>query len=378
MARRYMRKLPLSTNVAAKLDEISLSINTFKDDYATRLSEVERYLARMKDPANDNRQPDEFSPGHALAATEAFKQLDGGRMRGRASVEMAAITSGVGTVGAGTSAGTSLVPGHRVPGIVTPAERAFTVRDLIAPGKTGLASIEYVRETGYTNNARPVTEGETKPTSDLTFNMVTTPVRTIAHLFDASLQILADAPTLASYIDVRATYGLKLKEEDQLLFGNGTGQNLHGILPQATEFDTGLRKVGDTKIDILRRAILQVRQAEYRASGIILNPDDVADIETTKDDQGRYIYINVVEGGTNRMWKLPIVETTVMPTGEFAVGAWNIAAQVFDRQQAVLEVSTEHADNFAKNMCTFRAEERLALAVYRPESFVHGEFDLST
>lgn len=368
----------MSTNVAAKLDEISLSINTFKDDYATRLSEVERYLARMKDPANDNRQPDEFSPGHALAATEAFKQLDGGRMRGRASVEMAAITSGVGTVGAGTSAGTSLVPGHRVPGIVTPAERAFTVRDLIAPGKTGLASIEYVRETGYTNNARPVTEGETKPTSDLTFNMVTTPVRTIAHLFDASLQILADAPTLASYIDVRATYGLKLKEEDQLLFGNGTGQNLHGILPQATEFDTGLRKVGDTKIDILRRAILQVRQAEYRASGIILNPDDVADIETTKDDQGRYIYINVVEGGTNRMWKLPIVETTVMPTGEFAVGAWNIAAQVFDRQQAVLEVSTEHADNFAKNMCTFRAEERLALAVYRPESFVHGEFDLST
>ncbi|MBN8967714.1 MAG: phage major capsid protein [Rhizobiales bacterium] len=366
------------TELATKIGEIADTINDFKDTYGARLSEVERHLARMRIPANDNCNSDEFSPGHALAATEAFKQLDGGRMRGRASVEMAAITSGVGTVGAGTSAGTSLVPGHRVPGIVTPAERAFTVRDLIAPGKTGLASIEYVKETGYTNNARPVTEGQTKPTSDLTFNMVTAPVRTIAHLFDASLQILADAPTLASYIDVRATYGLKLKEEDQLLWGSGAGQNLHGILPQATTFNTGLRKVGDTKIDLLRRAILQVRQAEYRASGIVLHPDDVADIETTKDDHGRYIYINVVEGGNNRIWKLPIVETTAMPTGEFAVGAWNIAAQVFDRQQAVLEVSTEHADNFAKNMCTFRAEERLALAVYRPESFVHGEFDLST
>ncbi|UPJ53336.1 phage major capsid protein [Bradyrhizobium sp. 200] len=366
------------SNVAEKLDEISTSINTFKSEYGTRLTEIERYMARLKVPANDNNAVNEFSLGHALAATEAFKQLDGGRLRGRASVEMATITSGVGTVGAGTSAGTSLVPGHRVPVIITPAERAFTVRDLIAPGKTGLASIEYVKETGFTNNARPVTEGATKPTSDLTFNMVTTPVRTIAHLFDASLQILADAPTLASYIDVRATYGLKLKEEDQLLWGSGVGQNILGILPQATTFDTGLRKVGDTKIDILRRAILQVRQAEYRASGIILNPDDVADIETTKDDQGRYIYINVVEGGSNRLWKLPIVETTVMPSGEFAVGAWNLAAQIFDRQQAVLEVSTEHADNFARNLCTFRCEERLALAVYRPESFVHGEFDVES
>ncbi|KQW22844.1 hypothetical protein ASC80_05750 [Afipia sp. Root123D2] len=363
-------------NSITKLTEVFKEV---REDHSTRLSELERRAARSEDaPYNHSNSSDEFSPGHALASSQSFKLLDGGRVRGRATVEMAAITSGVGTVGAGTSAGTSLVPGHRLPGIIAPAQRVMTVRDLIAPGKTGLASIEYVKETGYTNNARPVTEGQTKPTSELTFNMVTTPVRTIAHLFDASLQILADSDTLASYINVRARYGLTLKEEDQLLWGSGTGQNLHGILPQATEFDTGLRKTGDTKIDLLRRAILQVRQAEYRASGIILHPDDVADIETTKDDNGRYIYINVVEGGTSVMWKLPIVETTAMPTGEFAVGAWNIAAQVFDRQQAVLEVSTEHAENFAKNMCTFRCEERLALAVYRPESFVHGEFDVAS
>lgn len=364
------------SELSQQISEIAENVGKLRGSIETRISELERHVARM--PSNDNVQAVSPSIGHALAATEAFKSLDGGRKRGRASVEMATITSADTTVGAGRSPGTSLVPGHRVPGVVTPAQRTFTVRDLIAPGKTGLASIEYVKETGFTNNARPVTEGETKPTSDLTFNMVTAPVRTIAHLFDASLQILADAPTLASYIDVRAEYGLKLKEEGQLLFGDGTGQNLHGLLPQASTFNTGLRKVGDTKIDILRRAILQVRQAEYRASGIVLNPDDVADIETTKDDGGRYIYINVVEGGTNVIWKLPIVETTVMPSGEFAVGAWNLAAQVFDRQQATLEVSTEHADNFARNLCTFRCEERLALAVYRPESFVHGEFDVAT
>jgi len=217
------------SEIAAKIGEIADNISKFKGEFGSRLFEVERHLAMLRVPNYDDCMSEAPSLGHALAATEAFKQLDGGRVRGRASVEMATITSADTTVGAGRSAGTSLVPGHRVPGIVTPAQRTFTVRDLIAPGKTGLASIEYVKETGYTNNARPVTEGETKPKSDLTFNMVTAPVRTIAHLFDASLQILQDAPTLASYIDARAEYGLKLKEEDQLLFGDGTGQNLHGI-----------------------------------------------------------------------------------------------------------------------------------------------------
>src|SRR5690606_35052034 len=162
------------SELLSKVNEVAENISDMRSKLETRISELERHIART--PSNDNVQAVAPSIGDALAATEAFKALDGGRMRGRASVEMATITSANTTVGAGRSAGTSLVPGHRVPGVVTPAQRAFTVRDLIAPGKTGLASIEYVKETGFTNNARPVTEGQTKPTSDLTFNMVTAPV----------------------------------------------------------------------------------------------------------------------------------------------------------------------------------------------------------
>ncbi|MFT8095018.1 phage major capsid protein, partial [Salmonella enterica] len=82
----------------------------------------------------------------------------------------------------------------------------------------------------------------------------------------------------------------------------GTGQNLLGLIPQATAFNEALRKTGDTKIDTLRRAILQVRVAEYRASAIALNPVDWADIELTKDANGSYIWVNVQEGGVQRLW----------------------------------------------------------------------------
>lgn len=336
-----------------------------------RLQDIEQKMAR-RFAAND--PTDQKSAGEELSESEDFQALQA-RGRGIARIGRKAVTNitsgltGTGGVGAAIQA-------TRVPGIVTSPDREFTVRDLIMPGRTASNAIEYVRETGFQNMAAPQNgEGAAKAQSDLSYGLVTTTVKTIAHWFRASKQVLSDIPLLQSYINGRAIYGLKYKEEEQLLAGDGTGQNLLGLIPQATLFNEALRKTGDTKIDTLRRAILQVRIAEYRASAIALNPVDWADIELTKDANGSYIWVNVQEGGAQRLWKLPVVDSNAVPEGEFLVGAMNIAAQVFDREDAAVEVSTEDGDNFRTNMVTIRAEERLALAVYRPESFVHGEFD---
>ncbi|WP_192980731.1 phage major capsid protein [Pseudomonas sp. EggHat1] len=335
-----------------------------------RLQEVEQKLARRfssNDPAGAKSVGEQFSETDDLKAL-AEKGRGIARMNLKAVTNITSATTGTGGVGVA-------IEPTRVPGIITAPERQFTIRDLIMPGRTGSNAIEFVQESGFQNMAAMVAEGTAKPQSDLSFELKTTTVKTIAHWFRASKQVLADIPLLQSYINGRAIYGLKYKEEEQLIAGDGTGQNLLGLIPQATAFDDGLRKTGDTKIDTLRRAILQVRIAEYRASAIALNPIDWADIELQKDDNGSYIWVNVQEGGTQRMWRLPVVDTNAVPEGEFLVGAMNIAAQVFDREDAAVEVSTEDGANFRENMVTIRAEERLALAVYRPESFVHGEFE---
>ncbi|WP_085696280.1 phage major capsid protein [Pseudomonas sp. B26(2017)] len=333
-----------------------------------RLQDIEQKMAR-RFAANDPL--DSKSLGEQLTDSEDFNSLQT-RGRGIARLRAKAVTD----ITSGSDSAGSIIQATRVPGIVAGPDRPFVVRDLIMPGRTGSNAVEYVQETGFQNMAAvQATEGATKAQSDIKFGLKNTNVVTIAHWFRASKQVLSDIPLLQSYINGRAIYGLKYKEEEQLLAGDGTDGNLLGLIPQATAFNESLRKSGDTKIDTLRRAILQVRVAEYRASAIALNPIDWADIELTKDANGSYIWVNVQEGGVQRMWKLPVVDSNAVPEGEFLVGAMDVAAQVFDREDAAVEVSTEDGDNFRTNMVTIRAEERLALAVYRPESFVHGEFD---
>ncbi|WP_228064820.1 phage major capsid protein [Muribacter muris] len=177
---------------------------------------------------------------------------------------------------------------------------------------------------------------------------------------------------LESYINGRLTYGLKLKEDRMLLSGDGTAGSLTGLMTQAQTFADPAGLANYTLIDQLRLALLQVILAEYPSNGFVLNPIDWAKIELEKDAQGRHIIGNPQSLAQPTLWGVPVVQTQAMASGEFLTGAFNLGAQLFDRQQSGIAVSTENEDDFVKNLVTILCEERLALAIYRPESFVKG------
>jgi len=360
----------LSETDKQAIDEALVGMNEVKG----RLDELEQKTARTGPEGGARVQ----TPGQAYAENDdvkAFMGLSQAQQGGkRVAVEVKAIVSSL-TTDANGSAGDLLVP-MRAP-MVEPVTRRMTIRDLLTPGRTSQPSIQYPKETGYTNNAATVSEttGATKPQSEIKFDIVTTSVTTIAHWLLATRQILDDAPMLESYIDGRLRYGLAYVEENQLLNGAGTGTDLLGINPQATAFAAGTAIVTTpTKIDVLRYAMLQAALAELPATGHVLNPVDWASIETTKDAAGGYIIGNPVGTLAPTLWGLPVVATQAQASGAFLTGAFRMAAQIFDRWDATVAVSTEDSDNFRKNLVTILAEERLALAVYRPEAFIKGTF----
>ena len=330
-----------------------------------RLEDLEQKLAR-----DNGRGEDHMTAGDRFVQDEEFKSFAAqSRPKGRVSVEVKDITSL--TTDAAGSVG-DLVQTQRVGNIPLP-QRRMTIRALLASGTMSGNSLEYEREVGFTNNAAPVAEGATKPQSEIQYTLETATARTIAHWMRASVQILDDAPALRSIIDQRLRYGLAYIEEQQLLNGSGTGQNLEGLITAATAYAAPGGLVADQMIDTIRLGILQVALAEFPANGIVLNPIDWAYIEMLKDGDGKYLLGNPQGTLTPTLWSLPVVPTQAITVDKFLIGAFDLAAQIFDRQNATVEVSTEDGDNFKENMVTIRAEERLALAIYRPEALVYGD-----
>ena len=358
----------LSTATKQLADEALVGMNEAK----ARLDELEQKIARKG--ADDETRPRSIGE-QVLAADEMKAFLASRASRGRASVEVKAIITSLTTDAMG-SAGDLIVP-DRLPGILAPGQRRLTVRDLLTPGRTSSTSVQYVKETGFTNAAATVSEttGALKPQSDIKFDIATSSVTTIAHWVLATRQILDDAPMLQSYIDGRLRYGLALVEENQLLNGGGTGTDLNGIYTQATAFTAPITIPAPvTRIDVLRLAVLKSALAELPTTGAVLHPADWASIELLKETTGAYLIGNPQGALAPTLWSLPIVATQAISQGNFLTGAFRLGAQIFDRWDARVEVSTEDDQNFRKNLVTILAEERLALAVYRPEAFVKGAF----
>jgi HK97 family phage major capsid protein len=312
------------------------------------------------------------SVGEQFVESEKVKDFLGqARPRGRVDMEVKATLTSL-TTGAG-GVGDAIAP-SRLPGVLPLPQRRMTVRDLLSQGQIDGNTLEYVKETGFTNNAAPVAEGALKPSSDIQFDLVSTSAKVIAHWMKASRQVLDDVAQLRSMIDERLLYGLAYVEENQLLNGDGTGQNLLGLIPQATAYAAPITLTSPTSIDMMRLAMLQAALAEYPATGHVMNPVDWAWIETLKDTQGRYIIGNPQGSITPTLWGLPVVTTQAIAVDKFLTGAFRLGAQVFDRWVARVEVATENENDFVMNVLTVLAEERIALAVYRPQSLVFGDF----
>ncbi|OQP32429.1 phage major capsid protein [Pantoea latae] len=359
----------LSEETKAAVDKMASEFNALREAEKTlkaALGDLEQHVANM--PLNAAKKVAE-TVGQVVISNEALKafaaSVEGGK---RVSVPVnAALLS--------TDVADGVVEPQRLPGIdAAPKQRLF-IRDLIAPGRTASPAIFWVQQTGFTNAAKVVPEGTTKPYSDIQFATKITAVSTVAHLFKASKQILDDFSQLQSTVDTELRFGLKYAEEQEILFGDGTGVHLHGIVPQASAFDPAFSVEQQNGIDDLRLAMLQAQLARFPASGHVLHFIDWAKIELTKDTLGRYILANPSALTGPTLWGLPVVATEAAAfQGKFLTGAFNAAAQLFDREDANVVISTENADDFEKNMISIRCEERLALAVKRPEAFIYGSF----
>ena len=321
------------------------------------------------------------TPGHKMGESDQFKAMADGRANS-ARISLDQSFFGKTAIVNATGAQQPLVPADRdTSQYYANPDRVLRMRGVIPSSSTSSNLVEFTREDGFTNAAAPTVSGSpetyenvTKPESAITFSLQSAPVITLAHWIPASKQVLSDAGALSSHIDGRLMYGLKLKEEDQLLNGTGINHQLGGLCTTGYHTDYAFSPFPANNIDAVRTSILQCQQSEYFPDFLVLNPLDWYKMEIKKvgSSDDRYVIGDPSRMLSANIWGLPVVVTNSMTAGKFLMGSRN-ACEIMDREGATIEVSREDQSNFVKNMVTVLAEERLTFVVYRTEAFIHGD-----
>lgn len=265
--------------------------------------------------------------------------------------------------------------------MVSMPNRRERVRDLFPARPTMASIIEYIRVSGFTNAASTVAERTgnaftAKPQSGLSFVGEQAPLRIIAHWEAIHRNTLADEPQLRDLVNNELLYGLRLREDAQILNGLGTGEDMLGIL-NTTGIQNHVQSsvAGDTKADALRRAATLVSLAEYEPTGVVVHDSDWEDIELLKDSTGSYILaVNVAVGAQQRVWRMPVVQTPAIASGTGLVAAFGLAVKFYIREEGNIRVSEHHEDFFVRNAAVVLAEERAAVATKRPQGIVEVTF----
>lgn len=319
------------------------------------------------------------------AKANDFMELRNASGRLRAAVDTFLERKTTITTSSGLTSGTTGIQmPMRLPNITILAQQALRIRDLmtVRTMTTG-NSFDWVQQLARTNAASPQVEGSAKAESTYTWNSLSGTVKTIAHFTNVSRQAIDDVPWVQNMINSELMYGLLLKEEQEILSGDGTGQHLNGLITQATARAATYDATADTKLDVLRHAKLQARIAglgTFAPDGYALNPVDLQKIELLKDEtgganKGRYIVGDPKSGPqVTLLWGLPVVESDSITAGTFLVGSFSTGAELIDRMQSMIEISYEHSTNFTQNIATILCEERIGLAVRRPGSFITGSY----
>lgn len=283
-----------------------------------------------------------------------------------------------------TSAG-AFVESERT-GIYEPLGRyPLRVRDLISVRSTMSDTVEFVRQLTQVTQAAPVPEANvttysgstgqisgTKPEASMTFERVQEVVKTLAVWIPATKRALSDAGQLQGLIDDELRADLDEEVENQMLNGDGTGENFTGLANTANVL------VQPFVTDIVvtsRKAITSLLiNGKQMPTGWLFNPVDWEAYDLLTDDEGRYYWGGPMAMGPRTLWGVPVAQSFFQTQGKGWLANW-AKAVLWDREMANISVTDSHADFFIRNMVAILAELRAAFGVIRPSAFVEVDLE---
>jgi hypothetical protein len=256
--------------------------------------------------------------------------------------------------------------------IVPQLRRPLTLLDVIPTQPMDVGSFDYEREEGSLATAAEKAEGAVAAQADMVLTPATATAKTISHYYKTRREQLADMATLASVLNTRLTYGVRLRLEGQILSGDGIGENLLGVL-NTSGIGAPVSGAGDShNTDMVARGIATVMAAGAVPTAVVLNPNNAIEMAMAKtsgsgqrlDSDGAFAAALL-----SQLWGVPTVLNLGIPDGTGLVADFTLGATLFVREGVNVRVSDSDQDDFIRGRTTAYGSGRFALAIWNAACF---------
>lgn len=314
-----------------------------------------------------------LTKGAEFVNSNAFKNFEKSNFKGHMSYEFTKATPLTNNLAEPYSVGT--VGGVSDQGFVEDPKVVLNIENLFAHAPIADNTFLYMPLT-VTGNAGFVAEGSDKPETTFKVDAKTGQVKTIATWTKVSEQLFSDKSQLINILDNNLTHAVDVTVQNQLISGDGTGENLGGISKAGnfTDYVTGSGEAKNT-VDLLRNVAFKMRGANIDNLTIVLNWTDWSALLGLKSTTNEYLINGILDPVKQTIYGVPVVLSSAMTAGKFAMGNFKMGGIVFDKTAMSLEIDRT-GDDFTKNLITIRAERRLGFAVVQPKAICYGNLTI--
>ena len=311
-----------------------------------------------------------LTKGAEFVNSNAFKNFEKSNFKGHMSYEFTKATPLTNNLGTPYTVGT--IGGVSDQGFVEDPKAILNIENLFAHAPIADNTFLYMPLT-VTGNAGFIAEGSAKPETIFNVTAKTGQVKTIATWTKVSEQLFADKSQLINILDNNLTHAVDVTVQNQLISGDGTGENLSGIskVGNFTDYVTGSGTATNT-IDLLRNVAFKMRGANIDNLTILINWTDWSALLGLKSTSNEYLINGILDPVKQTIYGIPVVLSSAITAGKFAMGNFKMGGIVFDKTAMGLEIDRT-GDDFTKNLITIRAERRLGFAVVQPKAICYGD-----
>ena len=311
-----------------------------------------------------------LTKGAEFVNSNAFKNFEKSNFKGHMSYEFAKATPLTNDLNSDYSVGT--IGGVSDQGFVEDPKAILNIENLFAHAPITENTFLYMPLT-VTGNAGFIAEGSEKPETTFNVTAKTGQVKTIATWTKVSEQLFADKSQLINILDNNLTHTVDVTVQNQLISGDGTGEKLSGIskVGNFTDYVTGSGTATNT-VDLLRNVAFKMRGANIDNLTILINWTDWSALLGLKSTSNEYLINGILDPVKQTIYGIPVVLSSAMTAGKFAMGNFKMGGIVFDKTAMGLEIDRT-GDDFTKNLITIRAERRLGFAVVQPKAICYGD-----